>query len=89
MTDNNDEPGPDWEGVARKLLALELDEQARKLEDRTHEVTEQLRNGEEITDDELETILTGIEEFWHYIDRHLVAVADIEELPENLEAYWR
>ena len=86
MTDESEEP--DWEGVARELLATELEDQARRLEDRTKDVTERLRDGENITVDDLESLNAGVEEYWHYVDRHLLAVADVDELPENLAAYW-
>ena len=83
---NND--GPDWEGVARELLATELEDQTRQLEETTKEITERLRNDEDITEDDLRNILAGVQQFWYYVDRDLLAVANIDELPEDLESYW-
>ena len=85
---SDDTEAPDWEGVARRLLAAELEEQVHQLEDRTKDVAEQLENGEDITVDDLESILAGVEEYWYYVDRDLLEVTDIDELPENLAVYW-
>lgn len=80
-----DPNGPDWEGVARDLLAAELTEQIHKLDDRTAAVVDQLRDGEDITDDDIERLFAGVEQFWYYVEEYLIPVSDVDELPEH----WR
>lgn len=89
MTDRLDKTNePDWEGVARHLLATELRERSRQLEDHTIDVAETLEEGGDITEDELEHILGVVEEYWYYVEHHLVAVSVMESLPEPWSKPW-
>ena len=89
MTDRLDKTDePDWEGVARHLLGLELRERSRQLEEHTVDVAEQLEKGDTITEDEIEHILGVVEEYWYYVENHLVAVSATDSLPEPWSEPW-
>lgn len=67
-----------WENVGRELLIRELGQRRAELEDAFHDVERALRQGDELTDEQVIALRFALNEGRECVESHLAPVAGVE-----------
>lgn len=81
MTDES----PDWEAATRESVPSVIDQRSMDVREKAWDITDRLRGGKTVRQEDIDALATRLDEFEYYIERVLEPIA-VDEQSETGES---